>query len=114
MHRHAVSLALAGALVAALVVPAGAERAPASARAWPKKVRHHPGRLGQGFMSDVFVSRDGRHVIKKVKPTLGGVVSLSREARVMLASRAVTIMQIVRRGGRAGAAGGRPGRPPRT
>ena len=100
MSRLAVVLALSGALVVSLVAPGHAERPAApAARVWPKKVRHHPGRLGQGFMSDVFVSRDGRHVIKKVKPTLGGVVSLSREARVMLAARAVTIMQVVRRAG---------------
>jgi hypothetical protein len=96
--RHAALLAFASSLVAA--APARAERAwPARIAPAAKKLRQSPGRLGRGFMSDVFLSRDGRHVIKKVKPTLGGVVPLGREARAMLAARSVTIMDVLRRAG---------------
>jgi hypothetical protein len=96
--RHAVLLALVSSL--GVAVPARAERAwPARLPPAAKKLRRNPGRLGRGFMSDVFISRDGRHVIKKVKPTLGGVVPLGREARAMLAARSVTIMDVLRRAG---------------
>ena len=91
MRRRFVPLLLAFALVAGLLTPARAERA--------KTIRRHPGRLGKGFMSDVFVSRDGRHVIKKVKPILGGVLPLGRAARARLAARSVAIMDIIRLAG---------------
>ncbi len=95
MRRHAVPLAAALVLLAA-----GAAAVPVRADgAAPARVRRYPTRLGKGFMSDVFLSRDGRHVIKKVKPSLGGVLPLGREARAMLASRSVRIMQIIRRAG---------------
>lgn len=98
MLRLAVPLALAASLLTA--APSRAERAWPSRVAQPaKKVRRNPGRLGRGFMSDVFLSRDGRHVIKKVKPTLGGVVPLGRQERAMLAARSVTIMDVIRRAG---------------
>lgn len=96
MHRRrrvrSSSWVLAAVLVLGLVAPAVADRG-------AKKVRQNPGRLGKGFMSDVFVSRDGRHVIKKVKSTLGGVLPLGPAARGRLAARSVKIMDVIRRAG---------------
>jgi hypothetical protein len=96
--RHAALLALVCSLFAA--APARAERVwPARLAPRAKKLRQNPGRLGRGFMSDVFISRDGRHVIKKIKPTLGGVMPLGRAARAALAARSVTIMDVLRGAG---------------
>lgn len=99
MPRRAVSLTLALAFASALVAPVGSAGADRPAGRPAPAVRRNPGRLGKGFMSDVFLSRDGRHVIKKVKPTLGGVVKLSRPRRALLAARAVRVMDVIRAAG---------------
>lgn len=47
-------------------------------------------------MSKVFLSDDGRHVIKKIKPKLGRVKVLDRRLRARLARRNVELMDVLR------------------
>lgn len=61
--------------------------------------RRVPRRIGQGFMSKAYLSRDGRHVIKKVRARLGGVGRITKAQRAHLAARSVALMDVLRRGG---------------
>jgi hypothetical protein len=85
MLRSVVVVALSLAL-------AGLAQADRGRRVIPKK-------LGAGMMSKAYLSRDGRFVIKKVRPRLGGVKPLTRADRQRLANQSVTLMAVLRRGG---------------
>lgn len=92
-----------GAVALASVEPgAAAARARAvrkvETRAPRRAVGAMPRFLGEGAFSQAFRTRDGKYVIKRLKPKLAGR-SVTRDERAAMASRYVASIQILRRAG---------------
>ena len=112
MHR-AVLLVIAALVVGGGPEPARAQRGrsaspaarAAKARAkrrTPRRTKNKnlmPKRVGEGFFSRVYRSNDGKWVIKKLRPAIAGVKSLSKKRRAELAIITVEASELLRANG---------------
>lgn len=58
-----------------------------------------PKRIGEGFFSRVYQSRDGKWVIKKMRPAIAGVEPVSKSQRSTMARTTVRVSELLRKSG---------------
>lgn len=86
----------------AAVRPAQAKKARAAAaraKKQPAARRGFPALIGEGWFSKVYGSHDGKYVMKKMKPKIGGVRPVSPKRRAEMARRTVRASELLRKSG---------------